>query len=338
MTQTLEKLDMRPVMRLAVLADYIVPFTIRVIADLGIADLLAGGPRSAEDLAAETGSDARSLTRALRALAARDIFIEPQPGIFALTPMADVLRADHPCSLKDAYPLLAPDIEAWAHFDYSIKTGKPAFDHVHGENYWSHKASHPQHSLQFDKAMAAFSSLELRAVLPFYDWASFDTLVDVGGGNGQFISGLLKNTPSLHGVLFDLPHVVAHAAPVMEAAGVADRAEIRAGSAFDGVPPGFSGYLLKRVLYDFDDERGIALLKSVRRAMRPDSRLLILDPIIEPVGGYEYALSVDLLMLAMVTGYARSRTELEHMLAQADLKLTALVHTTNFPIVEARPV
>jgi hypothetical protein len=338
MTQALEKIDMRPVMRLAVLADYIVPFAIRVIADLGVADLLAGGPLSAAELAAQTGSHPRSLERALRALAARDIFVEATPGVFALTPMAEVLRSDHPCSLKNAYPLLAPDIEAWAHFDHSIRTGTPAFDHVHGESYWSYKAHDAEHSVRFDKAMAAFSSLELRAVLPFYDWASFDTLVDVGGGNGQFISGLLQQTPSLHGVLYDLPHVVAHAGPVSEAAGVADRLQICAGSAFDGVPAGFDGYMLKRVLYDFDDERGVELLKAIRRGMNPESRLLVLDPIVEPVGGYEYALSVDLLMLAMVTGYTRTRVQLEQMLAQADLKLTALVHTTNFPIVEARPV
>jgi O-methyltransferase domain len=337
MTQTIEKIDMRPVLRLAVLADYIVPFAIRVVAQLGVADHLAGGPRHVDELAAATQTHPRALARTLRALAARDVFLEVEPDVFALTPMAEVLRSDHPYSLRDGYPLLDADVEAWAHFDYSVKTGKPAFDHVHGESYWSYKTSHPDYSVRFDRAMAAYSRLELRAVLPFYDWRSFDVLMDIGGGNGMFLGGLLSQVPELRGVLFDLPHVVAHAPELIARFGVADRCEIVPGSAFDAVPPGYAGYMLKRVLYDFDDERAVAMLRAIRKAMRPDSRLLILDPVIEPAGGYEYATSVDLLMLAMVTGYARTRSELEALLAQADLRMTGLTHTPNFPIVEARP-
>jgi hypothetical protein len=333
-----QRIDMRPMMQLAVLGDYTIPFTIRVIADLGVADHLADGPRHVDQLAAATGCASRPLYRALRALASRGIFIERSAGVFALTPMAEVLRSDHPYSLREGFPLLPADVQAWAKFDYSVRTGKPSFDQVHGQTYWSYLKEHPEDRSRFDKAMRCYSRVELRAVLSLYDWASFGTLVDIGGGNGGFLAGLLPHFPSLRGVLFDFPHVVADAPATLEAAGVADRCEIVPGTAFDGVPPGHDGYMMKRVLYDWDDEHAVTMLRAIRVAMRPDSRLLILDPIAERIGAYEYALSVDMLMLAMVTGYTRTREELAGLLAQAGLEMTRLIATPNFPIVEARPL
>src|SRR4051794_13615339 len=126
------RLDIASYVRLTELADYIVPFAIRVVCDLGVADHLADGPVSLDSLARETGSHAPSLRRVIRALASRGIFPETATDVFGLPPLAEPLRSDHPLSLREAYPLLPGDVVAWAHFDHSVRTGEPSFDHAHG--------------------------------------------------------------------------------------------------------------------------------------------------------------------------------------------------------------
>lgn len=332
------RIDIESVFRLTELADYIVPFTIRVICDLRVADQLVDGPRPVEELAAATGAHAPTLLRAMRALACKGIFTETSPGVFALTPLAEPMRSDHPVSLRDAYPLLAPDIEAWARFDHSIRTGEAAFDVAHDQGYWEYMGEHPDDSARFDASQQAATRLELRTALPVYDWGQFGTIVDVGGGNGAFLAGILARFKSLRGIVFDLPHVVAGVAAVAADRGVADRCEAVGGSFFETVPAGADAYLLKRILYGWDDDRAAELLRTVRAGMRADSRLLILEPVVRPGDQFDVGKLYDLLLLAMVGGGARSQERLEELFAKADLRLAGTVPTMMFPILEVHPV
>ncbi|GAA3734157.1 methyltransferase [Salinactinospora qingdaonensis] len=332
------RLDIQSYVQLTELADYIVPFTLRAVCDLGIADLLTDGPRTVDDLAEQVGAHAPSLHRALRALASKGIFTETHPGTFDLSPLAEPLRSDHPLSLRDAYPLLTPDIDAWARFDHCIRTGEAAFDLVHGQGYWDYMADNPEQSRRVDRSMASINRLQLRTVLPAYDWGSFDTVIDVGGGNGAFLAGILAKFRSLHGTVYDLPHVVAAATDVFAAAGVSDRATSIGGSFFDHVPPGADGYLLKRILYGWDDEQALRLLRAVRAAMRPDSKLVVLEPVIGSGNEFDVGKLYDLLLFAMVGGGTRSEEHIEELFSAADLRLTGITRTMMFPIVEAQPV
>jgi hypothetical protein len=331
------RVDIQSLLQLTELADYVVPFAIRVIADLGIADHLRAGPRAVEDLAAATGAHAPSLHRVLRALACKGVFTEVAPGRFGLTPLAQPLRSDHPLSLREAYPLLAADVQAWARFDYSVRSGRAAFDLVHGVGYWEYLEAHPVESQRFSASQRAATRLELPAVLRSYDWAAFETIVDVGGGNGAFLAGILRRHTELRGVLFDLPHIVAGAPDVLAAAGVADRCEIVAGSFFESLPPGRDVYLLKRILYGWDDEHASEILTTARTAMRLDSRILVIEPGIESGGNVELAAILDVMMLAIDGGRTRTPEQLERLFAPAGLKLTRVVPTVMFPIIEALP-
>ncbi|MFC4014159.1 methyltransferase [Nonomuraea purpurea] len=335
--KTRPRIDIQSVFRLTELADYIIPFTIRAICDLGVADHLAEGPRTVEELAEATGTHAPSLHRALRALACKGIFTETEQGVFDLTPLAQPLRSDHPVSLRAAYPLLVPDIEAWAAFDHSIRTGQASFDGVHGRGYWEYMADHPDDSARFDASQQAATRLELRTSLPAYDWAALRTLVDVGGGNGAFLGGILAKIPSLRGTVFDLPHVVAGAHERLADYGVSERCEVVGGSFFEEIPAGAGGYLLKRILYGWDDEHALALLRAVRKAMRQDSRLLILEPVVRTGNEFDVGKLYDLLLLCMVGGGARSQEHIEGLLAEAGLRLERTVPTLMFPILEIVP-
>ncbi len=328
--------------RFTELADYVIPFTIRAICELGVADHLNDGPRSTTELAAATGSHEPSIYRALLALASKGIFTEVEPSRFALTPMAELLRSDHRLSMRDGYRLLPADIQAWARFDYSLRTGKAAFDLVHEQGYWEYLSTHSAYSRRFDRAMQTFTRLEGRAILGAYDWSGIESVVDIGGGNGELLTLLLRSVRTMRGTLFDQPHVVSGAQRVIDAAGVANRCEIVAGDAFDHIPAGADAYVIKRVLYDFDDDEAKVILRNVRAAMGPDSRLLLCDPVLQPGDSSDvpntYGRIYDLLMLAMVSGHARSTDELAKLLPEAGLQLTAVVPTHVFPIVEARPI
>ncbi len=332
------RIDLESIFRLTELADYIIPFTVRAVCELGIADHLAEGPRSVERLADATGAHAPSLYRALRALACKQIFTETEPGTFALTPMAEFLRADHPLSLKDAYALIPADVEAWANLGYSIRTGKPAFDYTHGCDYWHYMNAHPGEAARFDRAQQAQTRLEVRVFLRAYDWSNVRTLVDVGGGNGAFLGALLARDPRVRGVVFDQPQVVEHAQAVLSDLGVQDRCEIVGGDFFAHVPPGADAYLLKRILYGWHDAEAVKLLRAIRSAMRSDSKLLIIEPVDEPGGGSEIASRFDLAMLVMKGSGARTREHVSALCREAGLELTAVTPTLMFPVLEVKPL
>jgi hypothetical protein len=319
------RLDLASFVRLTELADYFIPFTIRAISELGIADLLIDGPLPVTELAERTDTHAPSLHRALRALASKGVFTEASPGTFGLTPLAELLRADHPLSLKDAYHLMGADTAAWSQLEYTLRTGKPAFDHVNGAHLWDWLAERPEDCERFDRGMAAMTRPELLAVSGAYDWGALGSIVDVGGGNGAFLAAL-----------FDLPHVVAGAPENLAGAGVSDRCRIVSGSFFDEVPSGGDAYVLKRIVYGWADAEALELLKAVRRAMAPTSRILLLEPVVgEP--GDEFGSILDVVMLVVDGGRARHRAELKDLLAAAGIELTRIIPTMMFPIVEGRP-
>lgn len=322
--------------RLADLADYTIAFTIRAICEIGVADHLADGGRELADLAEATGTHAPSLLRALRALAGAGVVAEPEPGWFELTEVGQLLRSDHPLSMRSALSVSPAEIAAWAALDYSIRTGRPAFDEANGVGYWEYLAGHPDLRVQFDESQEAMTRLELLAVVRAYDWAALGTLVDVGGGTGAFLGGLLARHRALRGVVFDLPDAVADAPARLADAGVAGRCEVTGGSFFDTpVPPGAGGYLLKRVLYGWDDDRATEILRAVRAAMRPDSRLLLLEPVAREED--ELSSSMDLLMLTLSSGRVRTVAELDGLLGAAGLRRTAVISTRMFPVIETVP-
>ena len=338
MTGVKEISKVEAILRFTELADYIIPFTIRALNELKVADQLNEGPKSITDIAKIVGADESALYRSMLALGSKGIFEEVEPEVFQHTAMSKLMTTTDKYSLRDGYRLLHADIKAWSRFDYSIRTGKACFDIVHDQDYWDFCSSHLDYSKMFDNAMATFTKLEFRAVLAAYDFSDCDTIVDIGGGNGRFITSLLAALPEKKGILFDQPHVVDKAAVVIEEAGVADRCEIVGGSFFDEVPGGGDIYLIKRVIYDWDDAHASVILRNIAEAMNDNSRVCVIDPVLT-VGnssdpGTTYSRIYDLLMLAMVSGHARNGQQSSQLFSNSGLKLTRVVPTALFPLVE----
>jgi hypothetical protein len=166
---------------------------IYVVAKLGIADLLTSGPRSVEELASASNAHASSLRRLLRALASTGVFTETLPDIFALTPIAELLRTDNPESMRAAAIMYNEEqYRAWGELLHSIQTGAPAFVHHFGADYFSFLRGHPESNHTFNEAMTGLDSQYVGAVVNAYDFTPFQTIIDVGGGHGALLKAILQ--------------------------------------------------------------------------------------------------------------------------------------------------
>lgn len=310
------------------IAGFQVSQAIYVAAALGIADLLADGPRSVDDLAEVAEAHPATLYRLLRALASADIF-EERDGLFGLTPLAQYLRSDVPNSARAWVLHLGQPYfwTTWGHLLYSVRTGEPAFHKLYGTNPWEYRAHHPEENAIFNAAMASLSADVVDAVVGSYDFSGIDVLADIGGGTGSLLAAVLAANPTLRGILFDQPHVVASAKPMLERAGVAERCEIVSGSFFDSVPGGADAYLLKSIIHDWDDAEAIAILSTCRRAMGDRSRLLLIEPVIQPGNDPDPSKFSDLNMLVMLGGRERTADHFKTILAESGFTLTRIIPT-----------
>jgi hypothetical protein len=251
------------------------------------------------------------------------VFVEEEDGRFALTPMAaalgreagplwlQVLVLGHDTSWRAAGGLL-----------HTVRTGEPAFTHVHGVDFFAYYRQHPDEGARFDQLMAAATAPQARAVAAAYDFAPFGTIVDVGGGQGALLLAILATSPRPRGIVFDQPVVAEGARQVIAAAGLADRCEAVGGDFFAGVPAGGDVYLLKYILHDWDDARCVAILRHCRRAMRDDGRLLVVEQLIPPGNAPSFAKTIDISMLINLTGRERPEAEYKTLLAAAGFRLT----------------
>ena len=317
---------------------YRLPQALVAAARLGLADLLADGPRSADDLARVTATHAPTLHRLLRALAGAGVFAEGADGRFGLTPLVAALRADGPDSRRGWIINVGnTEYRAWAELPHTLLTGEPAFARAFGDGFYAYLARHPEVAETWDRFMDRSARAWLAALLASYDFTALRTLVDVGGGRGTALAAILRATPGLRGVLFDLPHVVAGAGTTLADAGVADRCAVVAGDMFAAVPAGGDAYLLARVLWNWDDARAGAILRHCRRAMPDHGRLLVLDLVLPDPPPPQAALS-DLNLRLVFGGRLRSEAEFRALLGEAGFTVErVLPAAARYSLIEGRP-
>lgn len=301
---------------------------LHVAATLGIADLLRHGARSSDDLASACGAHPGALYRLLRALASEGVFHEAGPREFSLTALGECLRSDAAVPIGPWCALAGRPYfwAAWSHLFHSVKTGENAFRVVHGCGAWDYRAQHPDEGVLFDGAMSALTKDLIPAILASYDFADFARIVDVGGGSGTLLGGILARHPGARGVLFDQPHVVANAPPVLAQLGVQERCEIVAGSFFAEVPSG-DAHILKSILHDWDDQHAREILRSCRRSTEPAGKLLVIERVLRGPNEGSDAKFADLNMLVVPGGMERSEDEFAALFASTGFQL-ARVHPT----------
>ena len=308
-------------------------------AEVGLADQLATGPRSADELAGPMKLHAPSLYRLMRTLASLGILTEQEAQRFALTPLGDALRTGAPGSARAT--LLAFNTvlwRGWEQMSYSLATGKSAFDKTFGMPLFEYLGQHPALASHFSEAMVGFHNAEPPAVAKAYDFSGFRTIVDVGGATGNMLAAILSAHAGPCGVLFDLAHVVADAPALLAANRVADRVTIGKGSFFDAVPAGGDCYVLSHVIHDWSEDACLTVLGNCRTAITPDGRLLLVEMVL-PAGDTPHPGKVlDMVMLVFPGGQERTEAEYASLLARAGFRLNRVVPTASaVSIVEALP-
>lgn len=312
-----------------------------VAATLGIADHLASGVRSSDDLAEATSAHPQSLYRLLRALASVGVLHEGDARRFSLTSLGAGLRSDVEHSVAPWARMVGRAYyrDAWSELLHSVRTGENAFAHAHGTGVWQYRIDHPEESLIFDRAMSSFVPAVAAAVLAAYDFSRFEVVMDVGGGQGALLAAILLRNPLQRGILFDQPQVVEGARAVLQTASVAERCQVVGGDFFLAVPEGADAHVMKWILHDWDDERSIAILKSCRRAIRHDGKLLVLDAVLAPPNEGARAKFADLNMLAVPGGQERTRDEFASLFTASGFRLTNVFDAgPRISLIEGEPV
>ncbi len=301
-----------------------------VSVSLGIADCLRDGSKTYAELAELTGSHPDALRRFLRFLAFNGIFREDEEGRIHLTPLAELLRTDSEGSMRAEilHMLNHSSWAAWGELLYSVKSGEAAFPRVFGEDAWSYRARYPEAGDLFDAMAAEMSKQEAKSVLLHLDFSGADRIVDVGGGKGELISTILSSYPNLRGILFDQPHIVAHADEVLLAAGVNDRCQVEKGDFFKEIPENGDMYLLKGIIHNQNDAAASEILRNCREAMPTHARIVIIESVLDQSGSAAGSF-MDLHMLIIHKGKERTREEFRTLLESSGFRWKGIVGTSS---------
>jgi hypothetical protein len=319
---------------------------VHAAVDLRITELIGDGETPAADVAGQAGADPQSTLRLLRALAALRLLEEPAPGVFSVTPAGALLDPDRPGSMASLISSSATMEKmmrpGWDFLADSVRTGNTSFEKVFGTDYFSHLRSNPELYAGFNRAMSQ-ATRGTAAVLPgAYAFERFRKVADIGGGNGTLLAAVLREHPSLTGILYDTEEGLAEAAQTLRHDGLRDRCAVVPGDFFASVPEGAEAYLIKSILHDWPDDRCVTILGHCRAVLPPDGRVLIVEPVlpevVDPSGVGLYL--GDLNMLVNWGGRERTRAEFDELCHRAGLEIVSVTPLPGigFSLIEAGAV
>ena len=302
------------------------------VTGIGIPDLLAERPQSAEELASTTNMHAASLFRVLRLVAGAGMFSLNEENKFEMTPMAEVFRSDAPNSLRDFAIFIGSERiwNGWGALPQSVATGLTAQKLVYGQELFEYLQDHDDEAEVFNKAMTTNTIRSAPAILTAYDFSKVSTLVDVGGGGGMLLAKILKEYGNMKGILFELPSVSKAAESTFSKEGVAERVDIVGGDFFKQSPPVADAYILKFIIHDWDDELSTLILKNIASVMHSKSKLLLLESVMPEDNEPSLTKLRDLQMMLLPGGKERTETEYRELLQKAGLKITNIFPTKSF--------
>ena len=312
---------------------------IYVAAKLGIADLVADGPKTVKYLAEKTATQERALYRLLRACSSVGAFTETEPKTFGNTPMTESLRSDNPRSTRELTIWIGeePHWRVYGKLLESVKTGKPAWEMVHGEPVFPYLfKTNIELGEIFNRAMTSLSHQSIGPVLQAYDFSSAETVADIGGGHGHLVAAVAAANPNVKGILFDMAAVLEGAPDMLDRYDVKDRVEIVEGDFFKEIPVKADIYMLKHIIHDWYEDKCQTILRNIRESMPDDAKVLILDAVIPETNEPNFGKVLDLEMLLSPGGVERTETEFAELLADSGFKLNRIIPTMGtVSIVEA---
>jgi O-methyltransferase domain/Dimerisation domain len=306
-----------------------------VAARLDIAGLLTDAPLTASELAARTDCDAFAVERLMLALTGRGVFARDEAGRFHLNDLATLLRRDAPGS---AWPMAIVHGELlypiWGRLMHTVRTGRRADEVALGADSWRYMQSNAELGSAFHAFMSERATRRAQGLLAGHRFARDALVVDVGGGDGTLLELLLGAYPEMRGVLLEEAAVAESARRRFEAAGLSSRCEVTVGDMFAAVPAGGDVYVLSVVLHDWNDERALVILRRCHEAMRPESRLIIIEIVLpeEPSALH----MTDLNLYVGLAGHERTEGDWRGLLERAGFAVTAITPGPRYSYLEAR--
>ena len=319
-----------------------IAIALRAMAEYGIADKLADGPKPVAALAKEAGLDADILRRVLRGLAQYGVFQETAEGQFENSEISEYMRADAVPSLREAILFLNHNVSlrAWLEIEETLKDGRSRFVDVNGGPLFKLFAGDRRLGEYFAKCMINLYGPEAAKIAAGYPFGQFQTLIDIGGGQGHIITAILSQHQKLQGALFDIEPTAELARRFLQERGLGDRCRVLGGDFFVDVPHGYDAYLVKSVLHDWDDPRATEILKQCRKAMGPNGRLLIIEEVVVPrqVVGNPHRF-VDLDLMVHLGGKERTEPDYAKLMNDAGFSLVQIVPLKDsfFSVIEGTP-
>jgi hypothetical protein len=300
---------------------------LRAAARLGVAERLLAGPRSAAELAAASGVLPDRMERLLRALASEGVFRRRDDGRYENTPTSATLAPSSPGNVHAVVVMTGEEhYLGWSRFLECLAAPTTAFELHFGEPVFAWYAKHETEARNFNQAMRDYSASQIPAIVRAYDTSKCRRIVDVGGGHGGLLVGLMSRAPDARGVVFDLEQGLAAA----RASGLDrdPRIELVAGDFFKSVTPGGDLYVLKYILHDWDDERCATILRHIRAGLAPGGKVLVCEVLVGPPNRPDPAKWMDLHMMAMPGGTERTEDEFARLFAKAGLRHVRTIPTT----------
>jgi len=303
---------------------------IYVAAELGIADLLHDGPMNVEALARKTDTHAPTLYRLLRALSSVGIFAEMDEHIFGMTPLSQCLLSD---AMRPMVQMFLSDWHdrAWNALDYTVQTGKPGFDHAFGKQSFEWMEENPEARTLLDQGQGLKALAFANAVMDVYDFSGFSSICDVGGGRGSFMIQLLSNYPQIKGIVGDMPGTVVPAKKAIADADLNDRCKAIPFDFLKETPPKCDAFFLVNVLHDWGDNNCCRILKNISQCMNAETRLLIIESLLEPGPELSVVKLLDIEVLVMGGGRERTIDEYRVLLESVGLTVSRVIPTNRGP-------
>jgi hypothetical protein len=229
-------------------------------------------------------------------------------------------------------------LKAWAELPWTMQTGQPGPMKAYGMTNFDWFGLHPDQGVIFNQAMKDISQADSPLIAASYDFSVFKSLVDVAGGLGTLIGAILDRNPALHGVVFEMPHVVEQIKKEDSLRKWSGRCEAVAGSFFEGVPKS-DGYIMKHILHDWDDEAASKILSACRKSILPGGKVLVADQVVPAGNTPSPSKIMDLEMLVAPGGRERTAQEWDKVFSRSGFRLERIIATpANQAIIEGSPV
>ena len=311
---------------------------IYTVARLEIADHLATGPKSLGELHASTSANKKTLERLLQALTSIGMFSKDDGGKFQNTALSELLRKDHPGSMRPWALMLGASFvwKPMGELHDAVVTGTASFNQIFSTHFFDYLASHPEDAEIFNRAMAAQSTNFMEELARFYDFSRFSNLVDLGGGTGENLARILETNSTLKGVLFDLPEVIEQVKSSLVTR-FNGRLTLASGNFFDTVPGHQDCYMMVRVIHDWADEDAVKILQKCREAMDSGTTLLLVETILDQRSESPQAM-MDMLMLVLLGSMERSEENFRELLQKGGFEIIRVIKEPGFSMIESRPV